>query len=479
MTDAPGAVDRRAAAPRRRPPMPDLLKLAVALTAVILGARLTARSDEASQGGSKIFPYATHVTVLDNGLRIEAVPFDSPGLVAYWTVVRAGSRNEIEPGKSGFAHFFEHMMFRGTETYPPERYNAVLKELGADHNAFTTDDYTAYHILAPASALETIMTLESDRFMNLKYSEEVFKKEAGAVLGEYNKNASNPFQTLNETMRDAAYRTHTYKHSTIGFLKDVQDMPNQLAYSRQFFDRFYRPENCTLLVVGDVDPKKLAEMARRLYGPWKRGTWRAEVPAEPPQQKEQRVEVAWPNPTEPYLYIGYHGPAFSDTGTDLPALDLVSQLLFSESAPLYQKLVVDEQEVDLLSGGAQDHVDPHVFEIAARVKSPERVAYVEAAITAALEDLQTTPIDADRLEKVKSHMKYAFAMSLDTAGSVARNLAHYIAMANDSQAVNRVYASYDRLTAEHVRASARKYFVRSGRTVVTLAHKPDAAGAGR
>src|SRR6185503_7939508 len=130
-------------------------------------------------------------------------------------------------------------------------------------------------------------------------------------------------------------------------------------------------------------------------------------------------------------------------------------------------------------GGAADHVDPQMFEIAARVKKPERVAYVEAAINAALEELQTKPIAADRLEKVKSHMKYAYAMSLDTAGSVARSLAHYIAVANDTQAVNRVYASYDRITPEDVRAAARKYFVTSGRTVATLAHKPGGAGAGR
>src|SRR5258706_15204306 len=145
MKAARGAIRGHAAAPRRRSPMRDLLKLAVALTAVILGARLTAWGDESPKGGSKIFPYPTHVTVLDNGLKVEAVPFDSPGLIAYWTVVRAGSRNEVEPGKSGFAHFFEHMMFRGTETYSPERYNAILKELGADHKASTTDHYTPYH----------------------------------------------------------------------------------------------------------------------------------------------------------------------------------------------------------------------------------------------------------------------------------------------------------------------------------------------
>ena len=160
--------------------MSDALKLLAALAVVVLGTRLSAWGEETAKSGSKVFPFPVHVTVLDNGLRIVAVPFDSPGLVACWTVVRAGSRNEIEPGRSGFAHFFEHMMFRGTEAYPKEKYNAILKELGADHNAFTTDDYTAYHVLAPASGLETILTIESDRFRNLKYTVEDFKKEAGA-----------------------------------------------------------------------------------------------------------------------------------------------------------------------------------------------------------------------------------------------------------------------------------------------------------
>ena len=455
--------------------MSDLLKLLAALAVVVLGTRLSAWGEEMPKGGSKVFPYPVDVTVLDNGLKVVVVPFDSPGLVAYWTVVRAGSRNEIEPGKSGFAHFFEHMMFRGTETYPKEKYNAILKELGADHNAFTTDDYTAYHVLAPATGLETIMTIESDRFKNLKYTVEDFKKEAGAVLGEYNKNASNPFQTLNEKIRDTAFTTHTYKHTTIGFLRDVKDMPNQYEYSLQFFDRHYRPENCTLLVVGDVDPKRLVELARKNYGSWKRGTYQVEIPAEPPQPAEKRTEVDWPNPTQPYLYVGYHGPAFSDTQIDMPALDLVSQLLFSEAAPLYQKLVNEEQEVDLLFGAASDHRDPYLFEIVARVKKPERVAYVESTITAAIEDLKETPIAADRLDKVKSHLKYSYAMGLNTAGSVARGLAHYIALTGDPEAVNRVYAIYDRVTPEDVRAAARKYFVSSGRTVVTLSHKEGAA----
>ena len=131
------------------------------------------------------FPFAFTEKVMANGLRIFVVPYDSPGLVAYYSVVRAGSRNEVEPGKSGFAHFFEHIMFRGTERYSTERYNAEIKAMGADSNAFTAEDMTVYHILAGKSALPKVVEIEADRFLNLKYDEASFQKEARAILGEY------------------------------------------------------------------------------------------------------------------------------------------------------------------------------------------------------------------------------------------------------------------------------------------------------
>jgi zinc protease len=452
--------------------MPDPIKVAATLAILVLGARIAAWGETAPKGGSKVFPYPVHQTVLENGLKIVVVPFDSPGLVAYWTIVRTGSRNEIEPGKSGFAHFFEHMMFRGTERYPRERYNDILKELGADHNAFTSDDLTAYHILGPATALDTLMAIESDRFMNLKYSVEDFRKEAGAVLGEYNKNASSPFLALHERLRDTAFTTHTYKHTTLGFLRDIRAMPDQYDYSLAFFDRYYRPENCILLIVGDADPAKVVERARHHYGAWKRGTHVFGAPAEPPQEREQRAHIDWDNPTQPYLYLGYHTPAFSTSSKEMPALDLVSQLLFSDAAPLYQRLVVEEQVVDLLFGGAGDHRDPYLFEILARVKDPAKVEYVEKTITGALAELHARPVDPERLKRTQSHLKYAFALSLDTAGSVARHLAHYLALTGDPDAVNRVYALYEQVTPDDIRTVARAHFVPANRTVVTLAHRP-------
>ena len=210
-----------------------------------------------------IFPYNIKKVVLDNGLTVLAVPYGSPGLIAYYSVVRAGSRNEVEPGHSGFAHFFEHMMFRGTDRYPTDKYNDILKLLGADSNAFTTDDWTCYHNVASADALETIIDIESDRFMNLKYSEPDFKTEAGAIFGEYNKNYSMPYMTMFEKLQDSAFTTHTYKHTTMGFLKDIEDMPNQYDYSLKFFDRFYRPENVTIIVVGDFNEKNLISLVKK------------------------------------------------------------------------------------------------------------------------------------------------------------------------------------------------------------------------
>ncbi|HSS38302.1 MAG TPA: pitrilysin family protein, partial [Polyangia bacterium] len=203
-------------------------------------------------GASLAFPFPVTEKTLANGLRVYVVAYDSPGLVAYYSVVRTGSRNEVEPGKSGFAHFFEHMMFHGTQKYPLEAYNAALKQMGADSNAFTSDDLTVYHILAGKDALPKIVELESDRFQHLQYAEPDFQKEARAVLGEYNKNASNPIEKMIETLYDHAFTTHTYKHTTMGFLKDIENMPHEMAYSRQFFDHYYRPENVVILVVGDA-----------------------------------------------------------------------------------------------------------------------------------------------------------------------------------------------------------------------------------
>src|SRR6185369_1863537 len=152
---------------------------------------------------------------------------------------------------------------------------------------------TVYHILAGKNALPRIVEIEADRFQNLKYKEAEFQKEARAVLGEYNNGASDPMQKMAESLYDHAFSAHTYKHTVIGFLRDIEDMPNQFAYSRQFFDRYYRPDNVTLLVVGDVTAPEVFPLIEQHYGAWKAGPARPPIPLEPPQPREKRVALSW------------------------------------------------------------------------------------------------------------------------------------------------------------------------------------------
>jgi zinc protease len=441
--------------------------LSLPLVAVLTRSASAQNGKQDGKAG-QAFPFPIHEKTLPNGLRVYVVSYDSPGLVAYYSIVRTGSRNEVEPGKSGFAHFFEHMMFRGTERYPQDAYNAVLKQMGADSNAFTSDDLTVYHILAGKTALPRIVEIEADRFQHLQYQEPEFQKEARAVLGEYNKNASNPLQKMGETLYDNAFTTHTYKHTTMGFVKDIENMPNEMAYSRTFFDRYYRPDNVVLLVVGDVVPEDVYALAEKEYGAWKKGGPRPPVPVEPPQKKEKRAALTWPSPTLPVFMAGYHAPGFSTTNVDLPALDVLAELLFAERAPLYKRLVIKEQKVVTLAGSNDAHVDPNLFQILARVKKPEDLAYVEKAIDAEIARVAKEGVDAKTLAEVVSHVKYGFAAQLSTADKSATTAASFVALTGQLESINAYFALYDKVTPADVQRVARQYFTPTNRTVVTL-----------
>jgi zinc protease len=445
------------------------------LLALIMASHAVAKEDSPVR---KTFPYPVHERVLDNGLRVVVVPMDSPGIMAHYVVVRAGSRNEVEPGKSGFAHFFEHMMFRGTERYSAEAYNDVLKGLGADSNAFTTDDWTAYHVVAASTALDKVMEIEADRFMNLKYTVEAFQKEAGAVLGEYNKNYSVPLMTILERLQDTAYTTHTYKHTTMGFLRDIEDMPNQYEYSLEFFRRWYRPDNCVLVVAGDVDPESVFGLAKKHYGPWKKGAARLETPVEPPQTEEKRAHVPWKTPTLPYLVLGYHAPAFAPDSVDAMALEILSQAAFSETSPLYKDLVLERQMVDQLFGGAEFNRDPNLFLVLARVKEAKNVPAVREAIYATLERALREPLSEDRLREVKTRIRYAFLQGLATPGGTARIVSSFLQLTGETASIDRTFATYDAVTAEDVRTAAERTFRAANRTVITLAQEGTDLGSG-
>jgi zinc protease len=287
-------------------------------------------------------------------------------------------------------------------------------------------------------------------------------------LGEYNKNYSSPFLTLFERLRDIAFTSHTYKHTTMGFLKDIQNMPNLYDYSLKFFDRWYRPENCLIVVVGDFNREELIRLVKKYYGGWERGGYRAEIPVEPPQAEEKIAHVEWKNPTLPYLTIAYHGPAYSDREIDAPTLDVISQLVFSESAPLFRKLVIEKQWVEFIDGSLPDHRDPYLFTILTRAKDVKNLEAVRDEIYSALENAKTNPVSPERLAAIQSNLRYSFAMSLDNPSTIARTLGHFGELTGDPESVNRTYALYQQVTPEDILRVAKKYFVPENRTVVTL-----------
>ncbi len=360
------------------------------------------------------------------------------------------------------------MMFRGTDKYPQEKYNDVLKSLGADSNAFTTDDWTCYHMTIPASALGTAVALESDRFQNLKYDEPSFQKEARAVLGEYNKSASSPFLKLEEAMQNTAFTRHTYKHTTIGFLEDIKDMPNQYAYSKTFFDRWYRPENCTILVTGDVKQAELVSLVKDHYGSWARGKASVDIPAEPAQTEPRSARLSWPLPTLPTLYLAYHMPATDPANPDIAALNALEQAVFGETSPLYRELVLKEQKLVTLMAESSTHRDPGLFTILVRVRSSADLPAVRQRIADALAEAGRTPIDGARLDAVRSHLKYAFAASLRSADAVARAVGESIAITGRPDSMNDLFAAFERLTPSDLQRVAARYFTPTNETAIIL-----------
>jgi zinc protease len=422
----------------------------------------------AAKTSQAVFPYQVERHTLPNGLKVLMVPMPSDGLVSYWSVVRTGSRDEVEPGVTGFAHFFEHMMFRGTEKNPGPVYDHIVNGMGADANAFTTDDFTAYHLSVSRSDLPKVIEIEADRFQNLAYEPQQFKTESGAVYGEYRKGRSSPFEVLEEATRAAAFDQHTYKHTTIGFEADIKAMPQQFEYSKTFFKRFYRPENVVLLVVGDIDTRAtLAEITKQ-YGGWKGGYQAPKVPVEPPQTVQRRIDVPFDGQTLPLLTLNFKGAAFAPTDRTAVAARLGAELAFGETSALYKKLVLDEQRLEMLGAGFDPNRDPGLWSVYAQVKEAKDVAAVEGELWSTLHALQEQPVSAARLDAVRSNIRYSFLSDLSTPDDVCQSLARYVAWTGDVGCVDELFTTLAQITPDDVRAAASKWLVPANCTVAIL-----------
>jgi len=416
---------------------------------------------------SKAYPFPVEMHALPNGLRVAFIQYDAPGLVAYYTLMRVGSRNEVEKGRSGFAHFFEHMMFRGTQQHSAEDYNQTMTRLGLNTNAFTSEDMTVYHLYGPAASLPTIIEYEADRFQNLSYDEPAFRTEAGAILGEYVKSASNPGQKMYERMVETAFTRHTYGHTVIGYLKDIENMPSGYEYSRQFFRRYYTPDNTTIFVAGDFDRPATLALIEKAYGGWKGKLDAMPVPREQKQRQSRRAQVDWDKPTLPRIWISWHTSGADDLKR-AAVQNLLNAYLFGPTSTLYQNLVLGKQLVDSMEPTYNDHRDPYLFGVIILVKDAKNLRTVETAVLREIKNLAGGRVDAKRLEAVRSNLRYSNIMGLDTADSGAVTLAVSTALTGDVNYLNKEFDAVAQVQPRDLQEFAKQHFMDLNRTTVTL-----------
>jgi zinc protease len=415
-----------------------------------------------------IFPFKAYKKTLDNDFKVIVIPLPNPGLVAYYSVVRTGSRDEYEPGHTGFAHFFEHMMFRGTEKYPSTVYDSIITEMGADSNAFTSNDLTVFQLVFAKEDLERAMDLESDRFQKLAYKEDDFKTESGAVLGELLKGKTSPWFLLQEAMQDTAFEVHTYKHTTIGFEADVRAMPTMYEYSKSFYQRYYRPENVVLLVCGDVVPENVFQLAEKYYGNWEKGYVAPKITPEPEQQAPRSKTITFKGKTLPTLAVGYKGLKFDPTSKEYVALKLLEDIMFGETSDLYTRLVLEQQKADFVRAYFGFNRDPGLNSVTIGIKEMEYAEDVKKEVADTIKKYQTEPMDKKKLEQLKSNSKYSFLMRLSSTDDVAAALSRFIAVSGDIDAVDQFFETLDTITPEDIQQAAAKYFTDDHKTVILL-----------
>ena len=425
-------------------------------------------SSVSSRSNNKVFAQDYVLEEFDNGLRVLVVKTDYPDLVSVQIPVSVGSRNEAEAGKTGFAHFFEHMMFKGSEKFPQDVYADIFKNAGVDNGAYTTNDYTNYHLDFAKEHLEKVLEIQADHFQNLKYSEAQFRTEALTVKGEYLKNNANPIRKLLANVRDTAFDNHTYKHTTMGFLKDIEAMPEQMAYGQQFFERFYKPEYVSIVIVGDVDPSETMNLVKKYWGNWQKGNYVSDITPEPKQTAPRYNHEQFDGLPGHWLLVSYKGTDFQPKAKDRAALDLISELYFSENSALYQELVVEKQlasQMFVYNPATKDAGLRHVF---VKVNDAKDLVKVRDAINQTYAKVLTEKVSSEKLAQLKANLKYSFANSLDSSQAIAETLAEYMHFDRDPETINYLYNSFDGISIDDIVEVANKYFVDNNRTTVTL-----------
>jgi len=406
--------------------------------------------------------------VLANGLRMVLAEEHSTPIVNVQVWYHVGSKDE-RPGRTGFAHLFEHLMFKGSAHVGPEEHSRIIEAAGGIDNAYTNDDVTVFWETVPSNYLERALWLEADRMASLRVEQANFASEREVVKEERRMRVEDPpYGRLFEDLYAAAFTVHPYHHTTIGSMEDLNRAT--LAEVQEFYRSYYRPDNATLVVVGDVAAEECFAWAEKYFGGIPKPA--QEVPrqhlTEPAQTEEKRVSKSYgANSPLPAVVEGYKMPA-AFTG-DYYALNLASSILSNgESSRLYRRLVYESQIAAQAAGVGNFTEDPNLFLAFAVMNQGKTVEEGKAAIERVLEELKTQPVSAHELEKAKNQVLAGSIFAREGDQPTADNLGFAAVIGKDPELVNRDTEMYLRVTAEDIERVAREYFVPARRTVLFI-----------
>ncbi len=403
---------------------------------------------------------------LDNGMKflvLEDHSIPNANLYLFWKV---GSRNEV-PGITGLSHFFEHMMFNGSENYGPKMFDQTMEAAGGANNAYTTENTTVYTDWFPSDAMETIFKLEADRVRALTLDDEMIESERGVVTSERSTGLENSnFRAIWEEVKGAAFRAHPYSWPVIGHQSDIDNWSKQDLVD--YFKTYYAPNNAVAVVVGDVSTRDVKKLAERHFGDIPAGKAPRPIHTVEPEQKgEKRVFVSKASVTTPNLMIAYKIPATSDP--DYHALSLLASLLGDgNSSRLYRQLVDEQQLATDIFVYMPESFDPNLFYIyavAADGISPEAL---EKGIYRVLETVKTEGIDDKELQKVKNGKLMEFYRTLETINGKADTLGSYELYFGGYEKLFEAPEDFNRVTRDDIVNAAREYLAKSRRTVGIL-----------
>jgi zinc protease len=415
-------------------------------------------------------------TRLENGLRVIIAPEHSAPVVAVAVTYDVGSRNE-RPGRTGFAHLFEHMMFEGSENVGKGEHFLLVFNNGGGMNGETHEDFTNYYQIMPKNQLDLALFLESDRMHSLALNQANLDNQRKAVQEERRFRVDNqPYEKAYLEIDNLAYDNFAYKHSTIGYMADL-DAAN-LQDVKDFFRVYYAPDNAILTVVGDVDPQVAMEKIKKYFGAIPSQTVpKAPDLTEPEHYGERREVIDDPLARLPMLLIAYHIPK-GDTPENNAALVLANVLGSGRSSRLYQHLVKDKQLAAQVQVQADWRIGPSLFYVLAIPRPGVKPEDLEKAIYEEIDAVKKDGISDRELEKARMQFRRNIIQSRESALTTATRIGEYTVKFNDPNLINTAYEKLSAVTADQVKELAQKYLIERTRAVVyDLPTKPSAKSA--